>query len=103
ESVEPVLEKAMSILPQDRYQSVAEFKGALEAILTGILSPTDYRGTRVGVHDTQTGQGTPTQVGTPRPAAPTNVALSSAMPRARTAKALLVVAALLLLAGRSAP
>ncbi len=38
ESIEPVLLKAMSILPEDRYQSVAEFKGALEAILTGILS-----------------------------------------------------------------
>src|SRR5262249_58741993 len=30
-SLEPVLHKAMSIHPQDRYQSVAEFKGALEA------------------------------------------------------------------------
>jgi serine/threonine protein kinase/ABC-type branched-subunit amino acid transport system substrate-binding protein len=99
ESLEPVLHKAMSILPQDRYQSVAEFKGALEAILTGILSHADYRGTRVGVHDTQTGQGTPTQVGTPRPAAPTEVALASAMPRARAARALLVGAALLLVAG----
>jgi serine/threonine protein kinase/ABC-type branched-subunit amino acid transport system substrate-binding protein len=38
ESIEAVLLKAMSISPEDRYQSVAEFKGALEAILTGILS-----------------------------------------------------------------
>ena len=38
EAIEAVLLKAMSIHPEDRYQSVAEFKGALEAILTGILS-----------------------------------------------------------------
>ncbi|MBI3410879.1 MAG: ABC transporter substrate-binding protein [Planctomycetes bacterium] len=38
EALEPVLHKAMSIAPEDRYQSVGEFKGALEAILTGILS-----------------------------------------------------------------
>ena len=38
DAIEPILLKAMSILPGDRYHSVAEFKGALEAILTGILS-----------------------------------------------------------------
>lgn len=38
EALETVLQKAMSIAPADRYQSVGEFKGALEAILTGILS-----------------------------------------------------------------
>jgi serine/threonine protein kinase/ABC-type branched-subunit amino acid transport system substrate-binding protein len=48
ESLEPVLLKAMSLRPEDRYQSVGEFKGALEAILTGILSNVDRRATHVG-------------------------------------------------------
>ena len=46
EAMEPVLLKAMSIQPQDRYQSVAEFKGALEAILTGIVSNPQFRTAR---------------------------------------------------------
>jgi ABC-type branched-subunit amino acid transport system substrate-binding protein len=41
EAIEPVLLKALSIRREDRYQSVAEFKGALEAILTSILSNTE--------------------------------------------------------------
>jgi serine/threonine protein kinase/ABC-type branched-subunit amino acid transport system substrate-binding protein len=38
EALEPILLKAMSLRPENRYQSVAELKGAVEAILTGILS-----------------------------------------------------------------
>ena len=48
ESIEPILIKAMSLRPEDRYQSVAEFKGALEAILTNILSSTDQNAVRMG-------------------------------------------------------
>jgi len=48
ESIEPILSKAMSISPEERYQSVAEFKGALEAILTSILSHADRRPTHGG-------------------------------------------------------
>src|SRR5581483_6005060 len=33
ESIEPIVLKALSIQPEERYQSAAEFKGALEAIL----------------------------------------------------------------------
>src|SRR5258708_23687053 len=81
EALESVLLKAMSILPQDRYQSVAEFKGALEAILTGILSHTDFRAARAGVGETQTEHAVPTQVARPGPTAATAVARPAAPPR----------------------
>jgi ABC-type branched-subunit amino acid transport system substrate-binding protein len=96
EALEPVLLKAMSILPQDRYQSVAEFKGALEAILTGILSHTDFRAARAGVGETQTGHAVPTQVARPGPAAATAVAPPSVALRSWRSMALLAAAGLIL-------
>jgi ABC-type branched-subunit amino acid transport system substrate-binding protein len=99
EALEPVLLKAMSILPQDRYQSVSEFKGALEAILTGILSHSDFRSARVGVGETQTGHGVPTQVARPGPAAATAVASPAVAPRSWRSMALLVAAGLILVGG----
>jgi ABC-type branched-subunit amino acid transport system substrate-binding protein len=98
ESLEPVLHKAMSILPQDRYQSVAEFKGAVDAILTGILSHPDSQAVRAGVHETQTRKGAPTQVETPHPVPPTGVAPLSATPRSRRALVVGVGIGLLLVA-----
>ncbi len=98
EALESVLLKAMSILPQDRYQSVAEFKGALEAILTGILSHTDLRTVRVGIGETQAGHGAPTQVARSQPAV-TAIASPAVAPRSGRFLALLVTAALILVAG----
>ncbi len=63
EVLETVLVKAMSRLPEDRYQSVGEFKGALEAILTGILSNPKQMATFVGFQRTVTGLSAPTQTG----------------------------------------
>jgi ABC-type branched-subunit amino acid transport system substrate-binding protein len=99
EALEPVLLKAMSILPQDRYQSVNEFKGALEAILTGILSHIDYRSARAGVGETQTGHGVPTQIAQPRPAGATAVASPAQAPRSWRSIVLLVAAGLILVGG----
>jgi ABC-type branched-subunit amino acid transport system substrate-binding protein len=96
ESLEPVLHKAMSISPQDRYQSVAEFKGALEAILTGILSHTDYR-LATGV-DTHVGRAVTTHIGTAHPTAPMAAAPPAARPP-RGNRALIAGAALLLVVG----
>ncbi len=72
EALEPVLHKAMSILPENRYQSVAEFKGALEAILTGILSKTEFRHTTTITQTTAINPALPTHVN-PIHSAPTNI------------------------------
>jgi ABC-type branched-subunit amino acid transport system substrate-binding protein len=64
ESIEAIVLKAMSIRPEDRYQSVAEFKGALEAILTNILSSTEHHGVHTG--DTLEAHGRSTLVHGPR-------------------------------------
>jgi ABC-type branched-subunit amino acid transport system substrate-binding protein len=93
ESLEPVLHKAMSIAPEDRYQSVAEFKGALEAILTAILSHVDYRGTTGGLYDTKTQKGLATQV--VRKRAATDPAVASGSRKTMT----LAIAAVILVAG----
>jgi ABC-type branched-subunit amino acid transport system substrate-binding protein len=99
ESLEPVLHKAMTILPPDRYQSVAEFKGAVEAILTSILSHTNYRPSRAGVQDTLTGHHVPTQVAGSHAAPPTGVARASPKAPLRGARLLGALAVMLLLAG----
>jgi ABC-type branched-subunit amino acid transport system substrate-binding protein len=90
EALEPVLHKAMSIRPEDRYQSVAEFKGALEAILTGILSNPAVRvgGTMTGMES-----GMPTEVGAHAPT------IRSAVARPGWRRLLPLAAALLVLAG----
>jgi serine/threonine protein kinase/ABC-type branched-subunit amino acid transport system substrate-binding protein len=90
EAIEPVLHKAMSILPQDRYQSVGEFKGALEAILTGILSNPAIR---ISQTVPRRPPSSPTHIGQPQP--PTGVP-SAAGPQRRI---LLAAAAVLLVGG----
>jgi serine/threonine protein kinase/ABC-type branched-subunit amino acid transport system substrate-binding protein len=97
EGLEPVLHKAMSIDPRDRYQSVGEFKGALEAILTGILSKSDYEARHHGLVETQTRRGAPTTVGSSRLATAMTAAGSLVVPRSR--RPLLFVVAGLIVAG----
>jgi eukaryotic-like serine/threonine-protein kinase len=89
EAIEPIVLKALSIRPEDRYQSVNEFKGALEAILTSILSKTV-----VHARTTVTGatSATPTKIGQHVPTA----AVAAARPRAR--RLLPAAAAVLVLA-----
>jgi ABC-type branched-subunit amino acid transport system substrate-binding protein len=86
EALEPILLKAMSLRPEDRYQSVGEFKGALEAILSSILSGTAGP---LGTTVTGVASGRRTQVSAP---APTGAA-------ALSRRLLLAAAAGLILAG----
>ncbi len=65
EAIEPIIFKALSIRPEDRYQSVAEFKGALEAILTSILSNTMHR--MASMAETSSNVWSPTLSNTPQP------------------------------------
>jgi ABC-type branched-subunit amino acid transport system substrate-binding protein len=71
EAIEPILLKAMSIRPEDRYQSVAEFKGAMEAILTSILSSADHRASHRAGAATEVVAAPPTHVGGSHPATAT--------------------------------
>jgi serine/threonine protein kinase/ABC-type branched-subunit amino acid transport system substrate-binding protein len=65
ESIEPILHKAMSVALADRYQSVGEFKGAMEAILTSILSGAEFRSSQEKTGTTHAGTREPTQLVAP--------------------------------------
>jgi eukaryotic-like serine/threonine-protein kinase len=83
EALEPVLHKAMSILPENRFQSVAEFKGALEAILTSILSKSEFHHATTITQTTAINAGLPTHVN-PIHSAPTDIDPLGTIPAAKS-------------------
>ena len=93
EAIQPVLHKAMSISPEDRYQSVAEFKGALEAILTGILSSSDLRGASQTAHATDGAHVATTHVSRPEHATEITPHTATTAPASRPSRRGLLLAA----------